>query len=303
MQLKEAVPLFLDQYKASTRKSYASVLKPLMQRCGEALPVAEINRLDMIRYTNHIRQESGYSPATIRKHIKSLKTFFYWCVRLELIPKTPMQEIKSVAVDTYIGVNKAMTDDQLSRLYTYMDKNQIRYTRHRALVATLDDSGARIGEMAALRWPDVDLKSGTLYIVGKGDKRRPAFFFEVAAFALRDWYNAQQRIDGDHVFSHRGGPITSDTLQLLFRKLCIAAGIGSHGPHKLRHRKAHQLVHKGISPSVAATVIGDSVEVFMEHYAPRDYDSARAAARQVAQRPAAEQKIITATTHKSKSSG
>lgn len=292
IELNDAAHLFLDQYKTSTRKAYASCLNPLIERIGARMPVDEINHIDMLRYTNAIRQSPHYSPATVRKHLKSLKTFFYWMVRMGMTPASPLQEIKGVSINNYKGMNKAMSDEQLDQLLAFMDKNQIRYTRHRALVLTLADSGCRIGELAALRWPDVDYKAGTIHIKGKGDKHRPAFFYAVTAFALRDWYASQKRTDGDFVFSHTGAPIASASLQGMFRKVCISAGIGSHGPHKLRHRKAHQLIKAGVNTVTAATFIGDSVAVFEEHYAPKDYASAREAGKLVAHRPHADDKVI-----------
>lgn len=299
MNLQEATELFLNQYKKSTRKAYAAVLLPFLQWIGPARAVAEVTEIDMLRYTNRTRQ-ADYAAATVRKHIKSLKTFFNWCIDLGLIkPPSPMQKIKNVIVDSYIGRGKALADNDLEKLIAFMDRNERAYVRHRALVLFLADTGCRAGGAATLKWVDVDLKTGTAIITEKGDRTRPAFFFESTTFALLDWQKEQERLQGDYVFGYRGNKITSSSLQQTFRRLCIDAGIGSHGPHKLRHRKAHQLVDAGIAPSTAATVIGDTPEVFIQHYAPRDFDSAREAARQVATRPKTSTKIIQTTRRKS----
>lgn len=296
MELKEATNLFLDQYKKSTRKAFASGINKLLEYVGSKIPVDQITDLDMIRVTNGIKQ-GGYAPATIRKHIKTLKTFFNWLIRRRLISQSPMDDVKNITIDPYIGRNKALSEKQLKRLLDYIDRNQQRYIRQRALVLFLADTGCRIGGAANLKWSDIDLPHQTAILTEKGDRTRPAFFFELCNFALNDWKIAQERTHGDYVFSYRGGAISSSSLQSLFRRVCIASGIGSHGPHKLRHRKAHQLVDAGIAPSTAATVIGDTPEVFIAHYAPRDFESAKEAARLVATRPK-NPKVITATTKK-----
>lgn len=299
MNLNEAITLFLDQYKKTTRKAYAVCLHPFAQWVGPARTVGEVTEIDALRYTNKIRQ-SHYAPATMRKHIKSLKTFFNWAIDLGIMPPpSPMQKIKNVIVDMYIGRGKALPDSDLDKIIAFMDRNERAYVRHRALILFLADTGCRAGGAANLTWADVDLKTGTAIITEKGDRTRPSFFFESTTFALLDWQKEQERTQGDYVFGYRGNKITSASLQQMFRRLCIDSGIGSHGPHKLRHRKAHQLVDAGIAPSTAATVIGDTPEVFISHYAPRDFDSAREAARQVSTRPKKDDKIIKTSRVKS----
>ena len=292
MNLSEAIELFLDQYKKTTRKAYASALIPMREWVGPARPVDSISDLDMLRYTNQIRQ-AGYAPATVRKHLKSLKTFFNWLVRRGWLPSSPVADVRNITVDEYIGRDKAMSDQQFDQLIRFMERNQRRYVRQLALIRFLGDTGCRAAGAAGLRWADVDFATGTAYVTEKGDRTRPAFFFELASFALRDWQDHQQPVRGDHVFGYRGDRITSASLQQLFRRTCQDAGVGSLGPHTLRHRKAHQLVDAGVGASIAATVIGDTAETFIRHYAPRDFASAKEAARQVSQRPTADGKIIT----------
>lgn len=292
MQLKEAIELFLGQYKKITRRTYYYSLNPMAQEIGPARLVTEITELDLIRYTNKLKGNEDLSPATVRKHIKSIKTFFNWLIARELVEKSVAAGVKNVTYDPYISRDKAMAEDDLQKLLTYMDRNQQLHIRHRALVLFLADTGCRAGGAAGLRWADIDLTTGTAIVTEKGDKTRPAWFFELTTFALMDWRDSQERTQGEYVFSHRGGRITSASLQQLFRRLCQRAGIGSHGPHKMRHRKAHQMIDAGESVTDSAIAIGDEPETFMRHYAPRDFESARAAARRAALRTQKDKKIV-----------
>ena len=291
MNLSDAKQLFLDQYPTSTKKAYAGALNPLAAWIGPDRPLDAITDLDMLRYTNHIRQ-SDYAQATIRKHIKTLKTFFNWLVARKLIAESPVASVKNVTVDEYIGLSKAMTDKQLEKLLKFCDRNRKAYRRQKSLILFLADTGCRAGGAAGLRWQDIDMKTCEVQITEKGRKTRPAWFGNQCLLALVSWQRNQNRTQGEYVFGFRGNKLTSDSLQQLFRRVCIEAGIGSHGPHKLRHRKAHQLVKAGVAITTASTVIGDSPEVFIKHYAPRDFESAKEAARLVAQRPPESPRIV-----------
>lgn len=284
MKLQDAINIFTDQYKPSTRRTYVHVLGRFADWIGTSRPIADINNMDMLRYTNTIRN-SDYARATQWKHIKSLKTFFNWLVKNRVITESPLKTVQNLKLEQYIGREKALSEEQYNHLIAHLDRNQQRYIRHRALILFLADTGCRAGGAAGLCWSDVDLESMTAKVTEKGDKSRPVFFFEFATAAIRKWQGHQQREKGDHVFSQDGGKITSSSISQLFRRTCISAGIGSHGTHKLRHRKAHQLVDAGVNPSIASTVIGDTTEMFIKHYAPKDFESARAAARTVAHRP------------------
>ncbi|GAB3673004.1 tyrosine-type recombinase/integrase [Halopiger thermotolerans] len=71
--------------------------------------------------------------------------------------------------------------------------------RDRAFVATIAYSGVRGGEIVkdpndprrtGIRWTDVDLEAGTMWILGKNQEREPAQLPEQASTPLRRWYEA-----------------------------------------------------------------------------------------------------------------
>lgn len=291
MKLHTAIDLFLGQYQPLTRRTYYYCLNPMMDDIGPNRLITEVNHIDLIRYTNQVKNNGDYTDRTKRKHIGAIKTFFNWLVSMEIIPTAPSSKIKNVTCDEYIGRDKAMPEDDLKKLLKFLDRNPDYHIRHKALVLFLSDTGCRAGGAAGLQWSNVDFTTGTAIVTEKGNRTRPAWFFGLTTLALKDWREAQDRTQGDYVFSHRGGPIASPSLSQVFRRVCIKAGITSHGTHKMRHRKAHQMIDNGESTTDAAIAIGDTVETFIRHYAPKDFASAKEAAKRAATR-AAQSKIV-----------
>lgn len=87
-------------------------------------------------------------------------------VRDTQLPKRQKQEVNALT--------DVQMDDYRARLETWCGGNTDGPKRGEGLLEVMDvirGSGARIGEVLALRWSDVDLKEGTMVIVGTTDEK------------------------------------------------------------------------------------------------------------------------------------
>ena len=128
----------------------------------------------------------------------------------------------------------------------------LRRLRDIALLEALRSSGARVGEIVALRRGDLDYERRGAVVTGKGRKQRLVFFDDKAWGALTHYLKA--RVDGASgrslaalpLFSRhdRGAgtkvlPVTTNTVRSAMTDLCQLAGLDeSITPHLLRHRFA-----------------------------------------------------------------
>lgn len=273
MHLSKAVDLFLAEHIASTRRTYMYTLYELRDFIGPARPLDKIGPEHLLEYAASLRDRPTLkSAASFNKHIKTARTFFNWCIRVRLLTESPAAGLRLRPTPAEVNRAKAMPDDTYTSLVRYCAALEITRPDHRplALVLFLGDSGGRIGGAAGLRWADVDLSARCAVVVEKGKPPRRVYFGPDCAAALKRWRLHQRQSSDLFVFSATGGPIKAAHLGQYFRRLCQAAGIGSWGPHSLRHRKGYQLTDARISPAIAAQVLGDSVEVFLKHYTPKD---------------------------------
>lgn len=273
MNLGKAVNLFLGDYKPSTRESYKHALLMLVDYLGEDHPVERIRPASLLEFHHDRLVPRGYADATLRKHIKTVKTFFNWLVRMDEIDKTPAHIIKAKRLPMYVSRDKAMTDDELAVLLDYLRFKPRDY----ALVLFLADTGCRIGGAANCKVEDLDLTRRTGRVTEKGEITRPVRYGVLCAVAIERWL-AVRKNKGEYVFSRGYKPMKADNISLMLRRACKVVGIRTLSGHSLRHRKGHQLADARVAPSIAATALGHSdPTITLMHYYPADWASAERA--------------------------
>lgn len=268
--LQKIIELFLGEYRESTRRSYRSILYRLRDFIGSARPVDQVSSEHLIEYMQSVdARPTVTSPATYNKHVKTIRTFFNWCIRAGFIqPPGPARVLKIKRQQKAIGREKAMPEHLYERLLDFAKWSP----RYHALVLFLGDTGCRIGGAAGLRWSHIDFDQHAAIVEEKGKAPRPVFFGTDCAKALRRWQTQCTYRDGDYVFSQHGHRLTNDSLGQLFKRICQRSGIGTWGPHSLRHRKGHQLADSKVAPSLAAKALGhERIITTLEYYYPEDW--------------------------------
>lgn len=144
-------------------------------------------------------------------------------------------------------------------------------------------TGARQGELLALRWCDVDLFAGVAQIRGtlqwidgefricepKTDKARRAIGLPASVVAALQAHRIRQIeerlragdewIDSDHVFTTPlGAPLSRSTVSHQFKRLGRQAGLPDQRFHDLRHCAASFLLAEGVPARVVMEILGHS---------------------------------------------
>lgn len=271
MELKEAVDMFLDDQIETTRASYIYPLKYLVAWIGEAKEVDQIRPSMLLEYQNSSLKKRTFSPATLNKHVKTIKTLFNWLVKIDEIAKSPAHALKVKRLPMYVSRDKAITDEEYALLLDYTRWKP----RDHALLLFLADTGCRVGGAAGLKISDLDLKNRRGVVTEKGDKTRPVRYGPRCAAALAAWLLRRPRSAGPYLFSSTADPIKADNISLIIRRLCVKVGIRVLSGHSFRHRKGHQLADQKTPITLAARFLGHSdPNVTAMHYYPADWESA-----------------------------
>jgi len=119
--------------------------------------------------------------------------------------------------------------------------------RNRLLLSLMLNAGLRLSEAIGLRWRDLDLISGKLFVrEGKGAKDRTLWVGETDIADLRCWRDRQgQAVEHapEHVFTTlAGSPVSGRYVQQMVKRYAARAGIEKRvHPHILRHTFATDL--------------------------------------------------------------
>jgi integrase len=177
------------------------------------------------------------------------------------------------------GRRRYLTADELVRLTKVLAEH--RDQQAAAMVRLLLLTGARRGEILAMRWADIDLTEGTWSKPPSSTKQREHHQVPLSAPARQLLADIQGDDDaGPWVFPGRQGNHRTD-LKYAWRRILRDADIRDLHLHDLRHSFASQLVSSGASLPLVGALLGHSTPAITARYAHLYHDAQRQAVERV----------------------
>lgn len=213
---------------------------------AHALPLdpAKLRREHIEAFLAALIREKSAATASVR--YKSLKVFFGWLADEEEIPASPMARMPA----PYVPDNPpdVISVADLRALLRACDGRDHRARRDLAMMLVLIDTGIRRAECAGIMLADIDLRSRTVVVTGKGSKVRVLHLGARTAQALDRYIRTRAR----HKLAERSelwigdrGPVTKWGVQQIVELRARQAGIGHVHPHQFRHTNAHEWLSNG----------------------------------------------------------
>lgn len=232
----------VDQYRHSAR--------PWLASCTVA-GVVDFNAMTAATVTDFVSLRFPELPSEAAKPmVPALRSLLRY---LHISGKVPVLLVAAVpAVASYrdSGVRRWLRPEQITAMIEACPANEIGY-RDRAVIVLLSRVGLRAGEVAALRLDDIDWKSGTILVHGKGGYIDELPLTVEAGEALCKYLNARSMTAPDRAvfqraFAPRGG-ISAGAVSCLVGHAGQRAGLGAVGAHRLRHSLATATINAGAS--------------------------------------------------------
>lgn len=236
---------------AGTLKNYTIRAKSLHSGIGAVRP----DRLDVVtleRYRD-ARLHSGGAPATVAKELKILRFAWRWGRELGYCPA---RELPRVAIRVH-PVRTRQTPTRADVLGVLDHLEGWPYLAVRLLFAT----GARVGEIAVLRWEAVDLARATIMLRGKTGARAFPLSPDVAAL-LRPLAGAP----ADLVLGVTPSMVRGHLGTRHLAAACERAGVPRFSPHGLRRAAVDALLRAGVDVGTAASLMGHTPAVMLSAY-------------------------------------
>lgn len=291
-KLGQVIEMWLNVQIETTRSAYKEVMDGMLSFINPDTAPNKVGPDEVAAYIQAVEsRETVKSLATVNKHIKTVKTFFNWAERMRFILGNPARILKLRKLSTYVQRDKAMSDIELNTVIDHARKRVENETRSitggiinvdlyrdLALVLFLADTGCRRGGASGLKMTDIDLHNHAAIVTEKGEKERTVWFGNECAEALRQWFDVRSKwlLQNNHglrdvyVFQRYGEQLAPAALGQRIRRICLAAGVRSLGPHSLRHRKGHSL-QKETDIVTASIVLGHSdSSITARYYFKRD---------------------------------
>jgi integrase/recombinase XerC len=224
----------------------------------------DVRKLDRFHVRGFLASHFGHlKKSSVGRKLASLRSFFRFLVREGVLKGNPASSLRSPKCDKPLP--KALSVDETDRFFT---RTADSGTRDVAIFELLYSSGLRVGELASLNLPDVDLNNGWLHVVGKGNKERYVPVGSRAVEALKLYVPLRkvlaeatdQEVATSALFlNSRGGRLSSRSVRRILKSLLTAAGLARDvSPHAFRHSFATHLLQGGADLRSIQELLGHS---------------------------------------------
>jgi len=227
--------------------------------------LGKVDRIAIRKYLSFLHRKNRKS--SIARKISTLRSFFKYLVREQMIPSNPAKSVSTPKVEKTLPTT--LTVDEAFRLMEspkhLPDKSSAgskeKDLRDRAILELLYSSGLRVSELVGLNSNQLDLDLGIVRVMGKGRKERIVPVGVKAIEALKAYMEGRGIVEGEDplVINSWGGRLTARSIGRLIKKYSRHSGIFRKvSPHSLRHTFATHLLDAGADIREIQEMLGHS---------------------------------------------
>ncbi len=239
---------------------------------------------DIVDYQKHLREEQRLSPATIRRRLITLRSYYKWRrdtgmgttspfegLRMDMkVPKRLPRPVDRPTLGAlFQSVPHILQLDPCTQQRQLAEVSAIQVTG--LIVRLLVVTGLRIGELAALRVHDVMGAATQVRVRGKGDRERTVYVANDRLHAdFRRYWEYRNEVAGPQAWlfvNARGNRLTPQTFRKRLNMLSSTLRIEPRlTPHRFRHSAATMLIEEGVDIRLVQRLLGHASIATTEIY-------------------------------------
>lgn len=284
---------------AETPEIFVAVLESYLNECknsGNAPATVIAKEKSCIAFLNYIKQSGCSNLAFLNATLVSQALLIftnkdhYACIRLFLKYLADRGITKS---DLSIIVPRYTKRKVLPTTYTPMEISKVESSidittdvgiRNLAIIRIATRMGLRAGDIAKLKWTEVDFSTGHISIIQEKTGMPLSLQMPQEVYdSLLKHLNNLSRIPEDgfvfHSMTAPYGRITTNIIRHAVTDAFMVAGINisgkKHGPHAFRSSLASSMVNDGASYETVRKILGHTDPNVIKHYAKTDIEKLR----------------------------
>lgn len=246
-------------------------------------------KIDLEQYKNYVAQidivvskdvlnkyiillHNKYKQKTVKRKIASIKAFYNYFEREDIIDVNPIRKISTKFREEKI-LPKTIPSNKIEELlrYAYSKQNdstinvwkQKIITRDIAVIELLFATGLRISELCNFKLNAIDFDNGVLCIKGKGAKER---YLQIGnkmvleqLIRYKNIWDKELKISGYFFVNRYGERYSEQSARKMIHKLMKQAEINLHiTPHMFRHSFATLLLEEDVDIRYIQKMLGHS---------------------------------------------
>lgn len=262
-----------------TAKRYASNIANVLSRIT-ARKVSQLSVEVVMEFRrDRLIGEAGVSPRTVNMDVGAVSTMLNWAVDHRLIGSNPLASLKPLPADNPTKERRSLTIEEVDRLFVNSPEHL------RPVWRMFMTTGMRLGELAGMRFADVDFDRGTVTVraaTAKNHRSREIPLDDEMLATIRRLRaeaplrqpgrgntekiteRIAERFSREHVFVTKAGTPWHGRLLDRFYAICKRAQIdgaefgGNVDIHSLRVSFATLTLEHGANPKDVQAILGHS---------------------------------------------
>lgn len=261
----------VKQASQNTIRAYENDLKKMKSFLYEQgiEDVSKITETNLNSYVLSLEKD-GMSPASVSRHIASMKSFMLFLLKRGSINGDPSERIKSPKV---IKKSPQILDkEQIVSLLNQPDTKTKKGIRDKAMLELMYATGMKVSEVTAIKITDLNLMGSYLTC---GDKHERNIPFGLAArkalktyLTLRD--NFINNKNNEYLFlNSRGEQLSRQGLWKILKGYAKEVGIKDINPNMIRNSFAAHMIDNGADLGVVQKFLGhtdiSNTQIYLTH--------------------------------------
>ena len=205
--------------------------------------------------------DNGYMPSTVRVKLSSLRSYFKYLLRREVVQKDPMQCVVSPkkAKKLPVFLREREVDQLLDEV---SDDTDFETVRDHLIIQFFYMTGVRVSEMLSLTDVDVDFLRKSIRVLGKRNKERDIPFGEELFVTMKSYVKMRDGVLGISLPQRffvrpNGGQMTYlQVLKIVRFWLSKVSSLKKRSPHVLRHTFATAMMNSGADIAAVQALLG-----------------------------------------------
>ena len=262
----------------STTTAYVLRARRFLQGYGHGVDLRELSTAAVTAAV--IREAGMVSAGSAQFFVVALRSFLRYCYLTGVIGADLSGASLPVTGRRRSVLPQGLTVAQAWALLAACDRRTARGLRDYAVIVMMLRLGVRSREVAAMQLDDIDWRAGQIIVHGKGHREDLLPLPTDVGEALVRYLRRGRSSDGPQrdVFLRSLAPrrgLSREAVAFIVRRAGIRAGLGSFGPHRLRHTVATEMVGAGVGLGPIGQVLRHSDVSSTSIYARVDIEQLR----------------------------
>jgi integrase len=246
-RVEDLLETFIAQ-RLSQNRSAGEISRLLRREMGKTWTgrsIHEISKRDVVEVVSAIEQRGA--PVAANKTLKSIKTFFRWCVGRAVLDQSPAEGVPFPRKE--VTRDRVLSDEELAQVLRAARKIGGPYG---GIVELLALTGQRRQEVACLRWEELDLVQRIWTLPKSRTKNAKAHVVHLSHHSLIVLKDTERR--AGFVFSFDGAKPFNVFSRAKYR-LDQLSGVTGWRFHDLRRTCVSGMARLGVAPHVADKIL------------------------------------------------